>query len=107
MKTEVSPIASDRGLALWRSRTDLLSNKANAQHQRQDTTLAFAKDEKVDRCTGGVARQETLDNFVEALHTIVAEDPDLLHTAPHTTPISRPDEVAAARKPVFRCCPAG
>lgn len=47
--------------------------------------------------------QETLDKFVAALRTIVAEDPDLLHTAPHSTPISRPDEVAAGRKPVFRC----
>lgn len=50
--------------------------------------------------------QETLDKFVEALRTIVAEDADLLHGAPHTTPISRPDEVAAGRKPVFRCCAA-
>jgi glycine dehydrogenase subunit 2 len=47
--------------------------------------------------------QETLDKFVEALRTIVAEDPDVLHNAPLTTPISRPDEVAAGRKPVFRC----
>jgi len=46
--------------------------------------------------------QETLDRFVEVLRTIVAEDPHLLHNAPHTTPVSRPDEVAAGRKPVFR-----
>jgi len=39
---------------------------------------------------------------VEVLRTIVAEDPHLLHNAPHTTPVSRPDEVAAGRKPVFR-----
>ena len=51
--------------------------------------------------------QETLDKFVEALQAIVSEDPELLHSAPHTTPISRPDEVAAGRKPVFRCCPVG
>lgn len=44
----------------------------------------------------------TLDAFVDAIHTIVQEDPDWLHQAPHTTPVSRPDEVAAARKPVLK-----
>jgi glycine dehydrogenase subunit 2 len=43
----------------------------------------------------------TLDAFVEALFRITEEPPDLLHDAPHTTPISRPDEVQAARKPVL------
>ncbi len=46
--------------------------------------------------------KETLDRFADALRTIVAEDPQLLHDAPHTTPVSRPDEVAAGRKPVFK-----
>jgi len=45
---------------------------------------------------------ETLDAFAEALAHIVAEPPELLHTAPRTTPISRPDEVRAARRPVLR-----
>ncbi len=44
----------------------------------------------------------TLDAFADAIHQIVDESPDVLHTAPHTTPISRPDEVQAARKPVLR-----
>jgi glycine dehydrogenase subunit 2 len=44
----------------------------------------------------------TLDRFAEALAKIVAEPPELLHDAPHSTPICRPDEVAAARKPVLR-----
>jgi glycine dehydrogenase subunit 2 len=43
----------------------------------------------------------TLDAFAEALFRITEEDPELLHEAPHTTPISRPDEVTAARKPVL------
>lgn len=43
----------------------------------------------------------TLDAFSEAIHKIVAEDGDLLHTAPHTAPISRPEEVNATRKPVL------
>jgi glycine dehydrogenase subunit 2 len=28
-------------------------------------------------------------------------DPELLHSAPHTTPVTRLDEVTAARKPVL------
>jgi glycine dehydrogenase subunit 2 len=48
--------------------------------------------------------KETLDAFVDALLKIGAEareKPDLLHSAPHTTPVSRLDEVSAARKPVL------
>jgi len=43
----------------------------------------------------------TLDAFAEALFRITEEPEDRLHDAPHTTPISRPDEVQAARKPVL------
>ncbi|GAB6165455.1 aminomethyl-transferring glycine dehydrogenase subunit GcvPB [Thermostilla marina] len=43
--------------------------------------------------------KETLDAFVEALFRITEEPADTLHDAPHTTEISRPDEVGAARKP--------
>ena len=46
--------------------------------------------------------KQTLDAFATVIREIVAEDPDLLHTAPHTTPVSRPDEVRAAREPVLR-----
>jgi glycine dehydrogenase subunit 2 len=46
--------------------------------------------------------RETLDAFAEALFRITEEDPALLHDAPHTTAISRPDEVQAARKPVMK-----
>jgi glycine dehydrogenase subunit 2 len=45
--------------------------------------------------------KETLDAFAETLFRIVEEDTDLLHDAPHTTPISRPDEVRAARQPIL------
>ena len=44
----------------------------------------------------------TLDGFAAALREIATQDADLLHEAPHTTPISRPDEVRAARQPVLR-----
>ena len=46
--------------------------------------------------------KETLDAFAETLFRITEEPADLLHEAPHTTPISRPDEVQAARKPILR-----
>lgn len=46
--------------------------------------------------------KETLDAFVEAIRAIVKEDQEFLHQAPHTTHISRPDEVSAARKPVLK-----
>ena len=48
--------------------------------------------------------KETLDAFADALEKIAAEareDPELLHSAPHTTEVSRLDEVIAARKPVL------
>ena len=50
--------------------------------------------------------RETLDAFAGALRAIVGEDPDLLHKAPLETPISRPDEVRAARVPVLKWTPA-
>ncbi len=46
--------------------------------------------------------RETLDRFAETITKIIDESPELLHEAPHTTPVSRPDEVAAARQPVLR-----
>jgi glycine dehydrogenase subunit 2 len=49
--------------------------------------------------------RETLESFAKALRTIAAEDPQLLHNAPHTTPISRPDEVKAAKSPILRWTP--
>ena len=33
---------------------------------------------------------------------IARENPEALHQTPETTPIGRPDEVQAARKPVLR-----
>jgi glycine dehydrogenase subunit 2 len=45
--------------------------------------------------------KQTLDAFAETLFRILEEDPDTLHDAPHTTPISRPDEVRAARQPIL------
>ena len=46
--------------------------------------------------------KETLDGFAAAMLKIREEDPDFLHDAPHTLPISRPDEVKAAKEPILR-----
>ncbi len=46
--------------------------------------------------------KETLDAFAETLRRLIEQPPDALHEAPDTTPVSRPDEVQAARKPVLR-----
>jgi glycine dehydrogenase subunit 2 len=46
--------------------------------------------------------KETLDGFADALLRIRDEDPELLHNAPHTLGISRPDEVKAAKEPILR-----
>jgi glycine dehydrogenase subunit 2 len=50
--------------------------------------------------------RETLERFAEVLLKIAGEDADFLHDAPHTTPISRPDEVAAARNPILTWTPS-
>jgi len=49
--------------------------------------------------------RETLDEFITAVRTIVAEareNPDLVKNAPHRTRVSRLDEVRAARQPRLR-----
>jgi glycine dehydrogenase subunit 2 len=50
--------------------------------------------------------KETLDAFAEVLFRITEESPELLHEAPHSTIISRPDEVRAARQPIMKWTPA-
>ena len=49
--------------------------------------------------------KETLDRFVDVVASILREareDPELVRSAPHTTPVRRLDEAAAARRPVVR-----
>ena len=50
--------------------------------------------------------KDTLDSFADALIAIADEarnDPELVKSAPHTTPFGRMDEVKAARELVL-CC---
>ena len=49
--------------------------------------------------------KETLDEFIDAMIKIAEEakeDPEVLKTAPHNTPVRRLDEVKAARTPVLK-----
>jgi len=49
--------------------------------------------------------QETLDGFIDAMVAIAREareDPNLVKTAPHSTPVGRLDEAGAARRLVLR-----
>jgi len=49
--------------------------------------------------------KETLDEFIAVMRKIAeeaAEDPNILHSAPHNTPVSRPDETTAARNPIVK-----
>ena len=51
---------------------------------------------------------QELDLFIEAMRAIakeVEENPELVKTAPHSTRVSRLDEVQAARKPILRWKP--
>lgn len=50
--------------------------------------------------------KETMDSFIDAMIKINQEsidDPEYLHHAPHNTPISRVDEVGAAKRPNLKC----
>jgi glycine dehydrogenase subunit 2 len=49
--------------------------------------------------------KETLDGFADVITEILREakeDPTIAQTAPHTTPVRRLDEAAAAKRPVIR-----
>ncbi|MBQ1892821.1 MAG: aminomethyl-transferring glycine dehydrogenase subunit GcvPB [Clostridia bacterium] len=49
--------------------------------------------------------RETLDEFIEAMKDIAEQvkvDAAAIHAAPVTTPVGRPDEVTAARKPIVK-----
>jgi glycine dehydrogenase subunit 2 len=48
--------------------------------------------------------KETLDEFIAVMKEIALEardDRDMLKTAPHHTPVSRPDDVKAVKEPKF------
>jgi glycine dehydrogenase subunit 2 len=51
-----------------------------------------------------VESKETLDEFIKVFRQIAQEasnNPDIVKTAPHNTPVGRLDEVSAARTPIL------
>ena len=49
--------------------------------------------------------KETMDSFIQALIELKEKaysDPDYLRNAPYTTPITRVDDVLAARHPILK-----
>jgi glycine dehydrogenase subunit 2 len=46
--------------------------------------------------------KEAMDAFAEDFLAILAEDPEIVKTAPHNTPVKRVDEVWAARNLILR-----
>ena len=53
--------------------------------------------------------RDTLDRFIDVMHRIAEEartNPDVVRQAPHNTPITRVDDVLAARHPVLKWSPA-
>jgi glycine dehydrogenase subunit 2 len=52
--------------------------------------------------------KEDLDQWIDTLAQVcreAREDPELVRTAPHTTPVKRVDEVGAARNLILRWKP--
>ncbi len=45
---------------------------------------------------------EVLNKFASDFHEVLAEDPEIVKSAPHTTPVKRVDEVWAARNLILR-----
>lgn len=45
--------------------------------------------------------KESLDEFISIMRKIASEDPELLKSAPHCTPVRRFDETTAARNPIL------
>ena len=91
---DISPLLADRGQFVQGVTMALLVTKWICGHHAitggQDTLQV---------------RQQMLDLFIEAMRSIareVEETPELVKTAPHSTRVSRLDEVGAARKPVLR-----
>jgi glycine dehydrogenase subunit 2 len=46
--------------------------------------------------------KEVLDKFAADFHEVLSEDPEIVKSAPHTTPVKRVDEVWAARQLILR-----
>ncbi|HWE40762.1 MAG TPA: aminomethyl-transferring glycine dehydrogenase subunit GcvPB [Isosphaeraceae bacterium] len=97
-------VASARGLARDRSIRAMDIGKRLLDHNVHAPTVYFpliVPEALMVEPTETESR-ETLDRFAATLLAIATEDPQVLHDAPHSTPVSRPDEVLAAKSPVLK-----
>lgn len=97
-------VASARGLAAEKGIRAMDIGKRLIDHNFHAPTVYFPliiREALMIEPTETESR-ETLEAFAKALLSIAEEDPKSLHDAPHATPISRPDEVQAARTPVLK-----
>src|SRR5262249_14218267 len=97
-------VASARGLARDRGIRALDIAKRLIDHNVHAPTIYFpliVPEALMIEPTETESR-ETLERFASVLLSIAVEDPQTLHDAPHTTPVSPPDEVAAARTPILK-----
>jgi len=102
-------VASARGLARDRGIRALDIAKRLIDHNVHAPTIYFpliVPEALMIEPTETESR-ETLESFAKVLLAIAGEDPQSLHDAPLSTPISRPDEVAAARTPILKWSPSG
>src|SRR4051812_49173897 len=97
-------VASARGLARDRGIRAMDIGKRLIDHNIHAPTVYFpliVPEALMIEPTESESR-DTLETFARVLLKIAAESPEELHDAPLGTPISRPDEVKAARTPILK-----
>ena len=83
-------------------------NQIAAAIERILQTAVLIVENEADVFTAMIAVKENRASFADALIAIVKEadsDPQLLHDAPHDSPVRRLDEATAARQPDLRWRP--
>ncbi|WP_422931628.1 aminomethyl-transferring glycine dehydrogenase subunit GcvPB [Singulisphaera sp. PoT] len=101
-------VASARGLARERGVRAMDIGKRLIDHNIHAPTVYFpliVPEALMIEPTETESR-ETLEKFAEVLISIAKDDPQTLHDSPVSTPISRPDEVKAAKVPILRWTPS-
>src|SRR3954452_14389793 len=102
-------VASARGLARERGIRAMDIGKRLIDHNIHAPTVYFpliVPEALMIEPTEPESR-DTLESFARVLLAIATEDPRSLHEAPVGTPITRPDEVTAARTPILKWIPKG
>ena len=80
-------------------------NEASVGHQCPECVAQGKRTQRPARTAFGGSVAGRAGTVTKTLIGIKSEDPDMLHDAPHTTLISRPDEIKAAKEPILRWKP--